>query len=342
MSDRKPPIAYEAAPSEPPPAYDTSSSVPAPAEKPQQPPRPKAPYPLDLPALHAARSRRTILASASPRRKQLLGQIGLSNIEVIPSKHPEDIPKKGLSPFEYVLQTASAKALAVYQDQLNNTERGEPGLIIAADTIVVGFNGEILEKPRNERHHVEMLKSLRDGGKIQDFANHLTGLEDGNGAGKSGMVNDIGVAATAATAGLGTGIRGEGAALGPGKKDSSRDTGWHKVFTAVALVAPLESARDPGYALETAVEETAVKFDPEVTDDLIMAYVRTREGVDKAGGYGIQGIGGILVETIHGTWDNVVGLPLRQTLRLLEKVIGLADAELPEDEDLLEDFAEDN
>jgi septum formation protein len=43
------------------------------------------------------------------------------------------------------------------------------------------------------------------------------------------------------------------------------------------------------------VEETSVKFDSSITDDLLLAYVRTREGADKAGGYGIQGIGAILV-----------------------------------------------
>lgn len=64
-----------------------------------------------------------------------------------------------------------------------------------------------------------------------------------------------------------------------------------------------------------------------VTDDLIIAYVRTREGVDKAGGYGIQGIGSILVQGIEGTFDNVVGLPLRATLQLIEKVMH------PEEED---------
>ncbi len=70
-----------------------------------------------------------------------------------------------------------------------------------------------------------------------------------------------------------------------------------------------------------------------VTDDLIMAYVKTREGADKAGGYGIQGIGAILVERIEGAFDNVVGLPLRATLKLIEKVTG------PE-EDIEEAFAE--
>jgi len=117
-----------------------------------------------------------------------------------------------------------------------------------------------------------------------------------------------------------------------------RDTGLHRVFTAVAVMTPLESARDPGYALETAVEETIVKFDPNVTDDLILAYVRTREGADKAGGYGIQGVGSILVEKIDGSFDNVVGLPLRTTLGLIEKVMA-HDDEI--DDDLLGEDDED-
>ena len=58
-----------------------------------------------------------------------------------------------------------------------------------------------------------------------------------------------------------------------------------------------------------------------VTDDLIKAYVKTREGADKAGGYGIQGVGSILVEKIDGSYDNVVGLPLRATLQIIEKVM---------------------
>lgn len=69
-----------------------------------------------------------------------------------------------------------------------------------------------------------------------------------------------------------------------------------------------------------------------MTDDLISAYVRTREGADKAGGYGIQGIGSVLIERIEGTHDNVVGLPLRTTLQLIEKVMKAADDEELEDE----------
>lgn len=134
--------------------------------------------------------------------------------------------------------------------------------MLAADTVISTHLGQILEKPRNEREHIETLKMLRDG-----------------------------------------------------------NNGWHKVYTAVVAMAPLETAVDPGYAMEHHVEETAVKFDQSVTDELIMSYVRTREGADKAGGYGIQGVGSILVEKINGTFDNVVGLPLRATLQLIEAVI---------------------
>ena len=100
-----------------------------------------------------------------------------------------------------------------------------------------------------------------------------------------------------------------------------RDQKIHRVFTAVAVIAPREDARFPGYNAETVVEETKVFFDDEAGDDLIEAYVRTREGVDKAGGYGLQGLGSLLVEKIDGASDNVVGLPLRATLRCIEKAV---------------------
>jgi septum formation protein len=62
-------------------------------------------------------------------------------------------------------------------------------------------------------------------------------------------------------------------------------------------------------------------FAEKVTDELIDAYVRTREGVDTAGGYGLGGLESLLVERIEGSWDNVLGLPLRVTLGLVEKVM---------------------
>lgn len=100
-----------------------------------------------------------------------------------------------------------------------------------------------------------------------------------------------------------------------------RDQKVHRVFTAVAVLAPREDARYPGYNTETVVEETKVVFDEQAGDELIEAYVRTREGVDKAGGYGLQGLGSLLVERIEGGADNVVGLPLRATLRCIERAV---------------------
>ena len=160
----------------------------------------------------------------------------------------------------------------MYAATIDDSVKGEPGLVLAADTVVSTQLGQILEKPRSEQEHVAMLKLLRDS-----------------------------------------------------------DDGWHKVYTAVVAMAPLESLADPGYTMETHVEETMVKFDQSVTDELILSYVRTREGADKAGGYGIQGVGSILVERIHGTFDNVVGLPLRATLQVIEKVV--VEPEVPNEVD---------
>lgn len=207
-------------------------------------------------------------------RNQTPFQIGLSNLEIIPSTVPEAFPKS-LAPFEYVLKTATQKAMTVYTAEINNTTRGEPALVIAADTVVVTNTGQVLEKPRSEADHIAMLTNLRD------------------------QVH-------------------------------------HNVFTAVVAMAPLSSARDPGYALESTVEVTTVRFGQDISDDLITAYVKTREGADKAGGYGMQGIGAILVDRIEGSFDNAIGLPLRATLKLVEKVLNQDD----ENDELEDEFAD--
>ncbi|KAL7266100.1 hypothetical protein RUND412_011367 [Rhizina undulata] len=258
-------------PSNPPPPYEASGGDGG-GKKPR--PISMAPRrPLDLPSLNLLRGKRVILASASPRRRQLLSQIGLNEIEVIPSKFPENLDKSHYTPFEYVLETAIQKCNDVYKSEIDSN-RGEPGIVIAADTVIVSHAGELMEKPKNEAEHLEMLKLLRDGPP-------------------------------------------------------------HKVYTAVVAMAPLETLVHPGYTQESHVEETIVTFDKMVTDDLLESYVKTREGADKAGGYAIQGLGSILIEKINGTFDNVVGLPLRGTLRIIEKV--MSNDELAEEEDLLAD-----
>ena len=100
-----------------------------------------------------------------------------------------------------------------------------------------------------------------------------------------------------------------------------RDQVSHKVYTAVCCLSPRDDARAPGYNMESEVVETKVIFDEGASDALIEAYVKTREAVGMAGGYGIQGMGSLLVKGIEGSWDNVVGLPVRQTIALAERVV---------------------
>ena len=83
----------------------------------------------------------------------------------------------------------------------------------------------------------------------------------------------------------------------------------HQVLTAVALVTP-------DGKLRTRVAMTRVSF-LRLTKDQVEAYVQCREGVGKAGGYAIQGRAEIFVKEIAGSYSNVVGLPLAETVRLL-------------------------
>lgn len=183
----------------------------------------------------------------------------MPNLVARASGHPEDLPKAGVTPFEYVLQTASAKCLAAYEAAVLDPAEPDPELVIAADTVVVGWGGEVLEKPRSEREHIAMLTGLRDAGRPVATSDGVDG----------GIGGAVGVA-------LGPGFRGEGRAVagglsggssavpltagGVGGESARKGAGWHRVFTAVAALAPLASAKAPGYTMETVVEETGVKF----------------------------------------------------------------------------------
>lgn len=84
----------------------------------------------------------------------------------------------------------------------------------------------------------------------------------------------------------------------------------HKVITAVALISPHGRLR-------SRVAETRVSVQ-KLSDASIADYVESREGVGKAGGYAIQGRAEMLIKEISGSWSNVVGLPLAQTVSLLK------------------------
>ncbi len=179
-----------------------------------------------------------ILASASPRRKVLLEQLGL-NFEVFPSDINEDflIDKE---PISLVEELSLKKAMQV-------SMKVQTGLILAADTIVV-HRGTILGKPKNEVDARIILKRLS---------------------------NDV-----------------------------------HQVITGLALI----NASSKEIILTHAITQVFFK---KLQKKMIEGYIATGEPMDKAGAYGIQGLGACFVDKIDGCYFNVVGLPISKLVDLL-------------------------
>ena len=178
-----------------------------------------------------------VLASQSPRRRQLLGQMGLE----FTTQSPEidESAFHGRDARDLVETLSREKARWVARQQTPDT------LVIGADWVVV-LAGAILGKPRDWAEAEAMLAAL-----------------------------------------------------------SGRD---HQVFTGVTLCQ--------GDRILTQAEETQVTFRP-LTGQEIRQYVSTGEPMDKAGAYGIQGLGGLLVEGIRGDYHNVMGLPICRLGRML-------------------------
>ena len=182
--------------------------------------------------------RKIILASASPRRKELLEKLDL-DFSVCPADIDESLlPDEDAA--MYPLRTAVQKAMAV-------AKTTEDALVIAADT-VVAVDDDILGKPRDEAEAKAMLQRL-----------------------------------------------------------SGRE---HIVITGIGVVDTAS-----GRTL-SATEQTIVYFHP-LRDEEIDTYIATGECMDKAGSYGIQGKGSLLVRKIDGDYFNVMGLPLSRLYRLL-------------------------
>ena len=183
-----------------------------------------------------------ILASASPRRKSLLENIGVK-FGVVIADCDETI-SSDLLPHEAVMILSLKKAAAA---SLHFEKQNK--IIIGADTVVV-LDGEVLTKPKDEDDAYLMLKKL---------------------SGKT-----------------------------------------HSVMTGISVMRTTDSK------CETVFEETKVSF-KEMTDEEIRSYIKTKEPLDKAGSYGIQGIGSMFIEKIEGDYFNVVGLPVSRLCDLLKK-----------------------
>ena len=175
--------------------------------------------------------KKIILASASPRRKELLEKIGLK-FEVEPSNYAEDL-RSGSSPDELARAISLEKARVVASKHKNT-------VVIAADTFIV-FRGKIMGKPGTEAKARKMLMMLR--GKSHSVITGFTILDEDN----------------------------------------------DKVLTK---------------SVETIIH---IK---NLTPEEIDAYVKSKEPLDKAGAYAIQGLGSVIVDRIEGDYFNVMGLPL--------------------------------
>jgi len=171
-----------------------------------------------------------ILASQSPRRRELLTQMGLSYC--VEAADIDEHMDRALPPDKLVEAISAEKAAAVARIE------GNAPLIIAADTVVV-LDGAVLGKPHDEKDAREMLS-------------RLSGCK-------------------------------------------------HQVYTGFTV--------RQGEKVVTRSECTGVVFRA-LTAEEIAAYVATGEPMDKAGAYGIQGVGALLVEGVEGDYFNVMGLPV--------------------------------
>lgn len=177
------------------------------------------------------------LASASPRRRELLTALGLSFTYAGVDVDESSLPGEAVS--EMVLRLATVKARTAF----DSGDYTVP--VLGADTVVV-LEDRVFGKPRSKNEALCMLASL------------------------SGRA--------------------------------------HEVLTGVAVVSNGE--------LQTAVSLTEVQF-REIHPDEALAYWQSGEPAGKAGAYAVQGLGGIFVSAIRGSYTGVVGLPVYETAELL-------------------------
>jgi septum formation protein len=182
-----------------------------------------------------------ILASASPRRRKILSDMGY-RFATVPSRIKEE-SITGETPGDHVARLSSIKAKTVAGEFPND-------LVIGADTAVI-LEGEILGKPLSEKEAVGMLGKL------------------------SGRT--------------------------------------HTVYTGLALIHIDADIKIAGY------DKTEVTFN-DLAEERIREYVKSGEPLDKAGSYGIQGIGSFLVKSYSGELDTVIGFPSRLFKKMYEEV----------------------
>ncbi|TIA95258.1 hypothetical protein E3P77_03301 [Wallemia ichthyophaga] len=232
--------------------------------------------PLNLPSLAKLRGKHVVLASSSPRRRDILAQVGI-HPHVVPSTFAETLSKEDFAhdAHAYPINTATEKGKEVYERMVMEDDKNSPDLVISADTVVlVPDNAPSLSKGQSwDEAHGEMSYSVCE--KPIDKADQYRMLADASGRSL-------------------------------------------QVVTGVCITYPTLQA--PGYAQRTFANATTVHFfdiDPYTID----RYIDTNEGIDRAGGFAVQGLGAFMVEGITGDYNNVVGFPLAEFVRFLDTLI---------------------
>jgi septum formation protein len=251
------------------------------------------------------------LASASPRRRELLGALSVrfrtAASDAEEQDHPpppalaDALPALDLPPLDHPTLRAWRKADAA-------CAHAPGGVIIGADT-VVALGREVLNKPLDAADARRMLRRL--AGRTHTVYTGLCVLAPTGDRGPQTIDR-----------------RAKTADDRPTTEDQRPQTldDQHSVKHGQGLVHGPRSTVHGRWSVLLDLVATEVAFQP-LTDAEIAAYVASGEPLDKAGAYGVQGLGGQLISAVSGSYTNVVGLPLVQAHRLLAAagVAGLAD-----------------
>ncbi|MGN7453206.1 Maf family protein [Paenibacillus pasadenensis] len=241
---------------------------------------------------------RLVLASSSPRRRELAAALRLPiPLEVLATDADESVAPE-LRPHEIVAELAlrKAKAAALRIEEASGAEGGR-ALVLGGDTIVV-LDGEVLGKPADAEDARRTLRRL------------------------SGRVHEVysGVALLAAGEPVAGGSATLPPAFPPAGADPSQASGavWGD-RQRLGDIGAYRVAAPGGTAFAACgYTRSAVRF-RELDDAQIAAYVATGDPLDKAGSYGIQGLGSVLVEQIEGDFYSIMGLPLNLLYELLRR-----------------------
>ena len=231
-----------------------------------------------------------VLASASPRRKELLAYLNLPQTYQFAIDTDETIDNSW-TPEDAVIRLSLNKGLAVLSQLHNMPQQFEADTeavsIISADTIVV-IDNQILGKPKHKEEAYHMLKLLQGRAHkvytgltlmtLYDKVDRLASLD------KVNLVNTI-------------------------KLDFAESVHDASAFTVFGKIGRAIAFNDEGYHVNCGYTENVVTFRP-LTDAQIWAYIETGDPLDKAGSYGIQGVGAVNIESINGDFYSVMGLPL--------------------------------